>query len=722
MENAFKLSIERDGIARLVFDLPGEKINKLSMTALLELESHLDKLATNKDIKALEIMSGKEDSFVAGADLRSFGNIFKDPALAQETIETGHRVFNKIGKLPFSTIALIHGICVGGGLELALACTYRVVTDHPKTQLGLPEVTLGIIPGWGGTQRAPRLLGLVEGLGLVLSGKSLKPQKAWKIHLADAIIAWEFKEEKLDEFVDLCLTSEGAKQILQRRKLKGMKHWLFEANPFGRSYVFHKAKKDILNKTKGQYPAPLLALQVIKDSYTLPLSEGLEVEKKALLENLNNASEISKNLIHLFFVSEALKKDTGTAEAISSSKINSTGVLGAGVMGSGIAWVLSKNDFPVRMKDIDYNALGKGFGTISELYHKSVKDRRMKKNEAALKFQHVSGAVDFSGFDHLDLVIEAATENLELKNKLFVELENRLPKESIIASNTSSLSIAEMAKIFKSPERFIGMHFFNPVPRMPLVEIVPGEKTSPQTIATAVEFCKKIGKTPIVVGDCPGFLVNRIFAMGANELMFLYEEGMDRKRIDQMMLDFGYPMGPFALADEVGIDVLYKVNQVLENAYGERMKGSKIMQLMYEKKLLGKKGGKGFYIYEGKKSSFNPEVSQLMKTQGQTDKNLSDIEMSDRVMLGMINEAARCLQENVVKNPDYLDMALIMGTGFPPFRGGLLRYADDLGITYVVDHLEQFKQKYGSRFTPCPLLVEMKQSNKKFYPDVIYNN
>jgi 3-hydroxyacyl-CoA dehydrogenase / enoyl-CoA hydratase / 3-hydroxybutyryl-CoA epimerase len=715
MNNAFQLNIEHDGVARLVFDLPGEKINTLSMQVMLELEKHLDTLAANKEIKALEIVSGKEDSFIAGADLRSFGDVFKDPALAKDTIETGHRIFNKIGKLPFPTIALIHGICVGGGLELALACTYRVVTDHPKTQLGLPEVTLGIIPGWGGTQRTPRLIGLIEGLGLILSGKPLKAQKAWKVHLADAIVAWEFKEEKLDEFVDLCLTPQGAKKIVHRRKPKGMKHWLLEANPLGRAYVFHKAKQDTLNKTKGHYPAPLLALQVIKDSYTLPLNQGLEVEKKAILGNLSKASAISKNLIHLFFVSEALKKDAGVPDATAASKINSVGVLGAGVMGSGIAWVLSKNDFSVRMKDVDYNALGKGFGAISELYHKAVKDRRMKKNEAALKFQHISGTVDFSGFNNVDLVIEAATENLDLKNKLFLELETRLPKESIIASNTSSLSIAEMAKIFKSPERFIGMHFFNPVPRMPLVEIVPGEKTSPKTIAAAVEFCKKIGKTPIVVEDCPGFLVNRIFAMGANELMFLYEEGIDRKRIDQMMLDFGYPMGPFSLADEVGIDVLYKVNQVLEKAYGERMKGPKLMQEMYEKKLLGKKGGKGFYIYEGKKSTFNPEIAQLVKTQTQTEKTPSEIEMSDRVMLGMINEAARCLQENIIKRPDYLDMALIMGTGFPPFRGGLLKYADDLGISYVVDQLEQFTQKYGMRFTPCPLLLEMKQTNKKFY-------
>jgi 3-hydroxyacyl-CoA dehydrogenase / enoyl-CoA hydratase / 3-hydroxybutyryl-CoA epimerase len=715
MNHAFKLSIESQGIARLVFDQAGEKINKLSMSVLEELESQLDSLISNKEIKALIISSGKEDSFIAGADLHSFETIFKDPVLAKKTIEAGHRIFGKIENLPFPTIALIHGICVGGGLELALACRYRIVTDHPKTQLGLPEVSLGIIPGWGGTQRAPRLLGLIEGMSLVLSGKSIKAQKAWKIHLADACVAWEFKEEKLKEFIDRCLTNEGSKQILNRRKPKGMKHWLLEANPVGRQFVFHQAEKDILKKTKGHYPAPLLALKVIKESYHLPLQNGLKVEEKAILGNLKEASDISKNLIHLFFVSEALKKDTGTADSISPSQIHSVGVIGSGIMGSGIACVLSKYDFPVRVKDIDYNVLGKAVGMISDFYRKSVKDKKMRINEAALKFQRLSTTTNYSGFSHLDLVIEAAVENLELKNKIFSELENDVPKESIIASNTSSLSIKEMSKIFKNPERFIGMHFFNPVPRMPLVEIVPGVHTSSQTVATAVDFCKKIGKTPIIVGDCAGFLVNRIFAIGANELMFLYEEGVNHQRIEQMMLRFGYPMGPFELADEVGIDVMEKVNHTLEKAYGERMQGSKILPQMYEKKLLGKKCGKGFYLYNGKKTSFNPEALKLVKTSSSQSDNISEIEMSDRVMLGMINEAARCLEEKIIIRPDYLDMALIMGTGFPPFRGGLLRYADELGIGYVVDHLNKFQQKYGMRFNPCSLLVKMNESKQKFY-------
>ena len=718
MSNAFQLTVGNNGIARLVIDLPGEKVNKLSLPIVEELEKIVDGLASNKDIKALVISSGKEDSFIAGADMKSFESVFKDPALADKVIRAGHRTFSKIQNLPFPTIALIHGTCLGGATELALACTYRIATDHPKTQIGLPEVSLGLIPGWGGTQRAPRLIGLIEGLGLILSGKPLKAYKAWKVHLADALVAWEFREEKTAEFVNQVLTPEGRKQVLRRRKPHGLKHWLLEANPLGRAFIYQKAEKDILQRTKGNYPSPLLALKVIKESYTLPLQKGLEVEINAILQNLQQGSEISQNLINLFFINESLKKDTGVPEGIKPVKINTTGVLGAGIMGSGITWLLSNHDYPVRMKDVSWDIIGKGIGTISDQYYKLVKDKRIKKNEADLKFQHVSSTIDWSGFQHTDLVIEAATENLELKNKIFNELEQHVSSEAVIASNTSSLSIAVMAKAFKNPERFVGMHFFNPVPRMPLVEVVPGPRTKPEVLAAAVDFCKKVGKTPIVVGDCPGFLVNRIFAVSANELMFLFTEGVDRHRLDKLMLDFGYPMGPFALADEVGIDVMSKVNKSFEAAYGERMRGPKIADEMAEHKWYGKKNGIGFYIYKDKNDKhpkFNEGVLKLVNSSNSS--KISEIEMSDRVILSMVNEAARCIEEKILTRPDYLDMALIMGTGFPPFRGGLLRYADKLGINYVADHLKEFEKKYGSRFTPCNLILEMQKSNKKFYTE-----
>ena len=712
---AFHFTVDAEGIGRLVIDLPGEKVNKFSVPVLEELEQLLDQIKAMPNVNAVIISSGKEDSFIAGADLKAFHKLFDDSTQAAKTIGLGHKVFSKLENLPFPTIALIHGACVGGGLEMALACTWRMATDHPKTLIGLPEVSLGIIPGWGGTQRAPRLMGLIEGMNLVLSAKLLTAQKAWKLHLVDALTAPEFREETTLEFVDRCLTEKGKNELLNRRKPKGYKYWFLEANPAGRALVFAKAKKQILAKTKGFYPAPLTAWQVIKDSYGQPLEAGLKIESKAILDNMAKDSDIARNLIDLFFTSEALKKETGAAAGIVPNEIDSTAILGAGVMGSGLAWLFSQKDYPVRLKDVDYQTLGKGIGSVSEIYHKAIKDKRLKKYEADLKFQHISTTVDFTGFHHVDFVIEAATENLELKNKIYSELENHIRPDTIVASNTSSLTISEMTKAFRHPERFLGLHFFNPVPRMPLVEVVAGPDTSPQTIATAIQFCKKLNKTPILVGDCHGFLVNRVFAMGANELMHLFEEGIDWEKIEKLMLRFGFPMGAFTLMDEVGIDVMAKVNKIFESAYGDRMKGPKIFQDMYEKKWLGKKTGKGFYLYGTGKPCFNPEVLNLLPKPISARAQASETELTDRVILGMVNEAGRCLEEKIIGRPDYLDMALILGTGFPPFRGGLLKYADRLGISYVVEHLKEFEHKYGSRFAPCEFIIEKRAKNHLFY-------
>lgn len=709
---AFNLSIE-NGVAQLVFDLPGEKVNKLWIPQYEELEKILEDLAQRKDIKVLTITSGKEEIFIAGADLKKFEGAFKEKASLDAIIRTGHRVLKKLESLPFPTIAVIHGSCVGGGLELALACAYRIATDAPKTQLGLPETTLGLVPAWGGTYRLPHLVGLVEGLNLIASGKLIKAPQAYKIHLIDALIANEFREEKVSEFISTILNPEGRKSILERRRLKGLKHWILEANPLGRAFVFWKAERDILNKTKGHYPAPLKALEIIKKSYTLPKEQGLELEIQMAQQWNEKATLITKNLITLFFINDELKKDSGVPTGVKAQSIKSTGVLGAGFMGSAIAWLLTNQNFPVRMRDINLEVIGKGYGAVKSLYDQSVKNKRMKPSEANLKFQRLSGTVDLSGFNHVDYVIEAAVENLDLKNQLFAEIEKIIPEKAILATNTSSLSINLMAKNLNHPERFIGIHFFSPVNRMPLVEIIPGEKTSSETVATAVDFCKKLGKTPMIVGDCAGFLVNRILMMGANENVRLLEEGVPHEKIDRQMVAFGFPMPPFILADEVGNDVTYKVGKVLEEAYGERFKLPKLVQWMYENKLFGKKVGKGFYIWKGKSKTFNPQVLEMVA--GKND--LSDEEISNRPLLLMINEAARCLEEGIIKRPDYLDMALIMGMGFPPFQGGLLRYADQIGIDRIVDDLQKLEQKQGSRFTPCNLLLDMKANHKKFHSE-----
>lgn len=718
MSSAFEFSKDQNGIGKIVFDLPNEKINKLSEPVVKELDALLDKIANDRDLKALVIWSGKPEVFIAGADLHSFNAAFKDPIILEKALEMGHRVYNKLSDLPFPTIAVIQGACLGGGLEFALACTYRIATDHPKTQLGLPEVSLGLYPGWGGTQRLPRLIGLAEGLQMILSGKPVNAQKAYKIKLVDAVAPWEFSEIKVAEFVSYALSSEGRKKILARRKHSGLIPLLLEKNPIGRLVLFQKTRQEVLKKTKGHYPAPLVAIDVIEKTYPLSLEKGLKKEIQGMLDARERLAPTCKNLIGLFFAQEALKKDPGVTGTVSLKNIGSTAILGAGTMGSGIAWLLTNYQHPVRLKDVSWEILAKGYGAVHKIYEKLIKIKKLKPAEASLKFHQLSGTVDYTGFRDADLVIEAATENIELKHKIFKELEEQVGAEAMIGTNTSSLSVDAMAASFKHPQRFLGMHFFNPVDRMPLVEIVPGKATSPDVIATAVDLCKKLNKTPLVVKDCPGFLVNRIFMAGANEINWLFQESVEMERLEKMMLNFGMPMSPFLLSDEVGNDVAYKVSKIFETAYGERMKAPELIHQMDEHKLYGKKSGKGFYIYEGKKQWPNPEVKKWVSQGNGTVASLTDEDIRDCVLFVMVNEAARCLDEKIVDNPAYLDLALIMGTGFPPFRGGLLHYADERGISTVVDSLNKFyKEKSAARYQPCTRLVEMQKSHCTFYKE-----
>ncbi len=699
-KEAWKLDINDKGIAYLTIDLPDEKVNILSLDVLRQLEQVLDTIKSQSQIKALVIKSGKKDSFIAGANLHEFENGFKDPSFASNTISLGHKVFGKLASLPFPTIAWIHGVCLGGGLELALACKYRVVSDHPKTLLGLPETTIGIFPGWGGTQRLPRLIGLMEGVQMITSGRPVNGVKAVKIKLADKLIPQEFADERLEEFLNQCLTEKGRRQIADRRKLRGWKHTLIENNPLGRYYFFKRAKTEILDKTKGHYPAPLLALQVIEETYTLPLDQGLEREKAVFIESIDRLIPVAKHLIHLFFVQEALKKVTGVPAGTVPLTPTNIGVVGAGTMGIGIAFICSKAGYPVRLKDVNWDILGKAFGAINKIYEKLLSKRKLKPYEANLKMHLISATTDFSGFKNVDLAMEVATENLELKYQIFQELENCISQKAMITSNTSSLTIAEMSKNMKYPERFVGMHFFNPTDRMPLVEIVPGKKTSPEVVAGAVEFCRKLGKTPIIVQDCSGFLVNRIFVIGANEVIWMLQEGVPMKKLEEVLLNFGLPMSPFELGDEVGNDVSYKVSNIFEKAYGERMKPPPLLKEMYDRKLLGKKVGKGFYIYQGKHKSVNPEVQQLLKPFQKQSRSISDEEIIERVIYLMVNESWRCLQEHIVENEDTIDLAMIMGTGFPPFRGGLMQYANEVGREKIVERLKHYEKLYGLRFTP----------------------
>jgi len=545
----------------------------------------------------------------------------------------------------------------------------------------------------------PKIIGLVESLKLIPAGKIIDGMKAEKIGLVDTCIPEGYVKEQLPQFIGKIL---AGKVKPQRRS-----SWM-EKFPPTRAYIFKKTKEQIEKNAKGHYPAPVKAVEVIEKTYGGDLVAGLKLEREEFAKLA--VTDLSKNLIQVFFTSEALKKDSGVKSKTEPKEVKNAALLGAGVMGGGIAWAFSNKDIPIRMKDINWDAIGLGYKHIAEIWQGLKKIGKARDGDIDNKMNKVSSALDYSGFDHADVVVEAIVENMDVKHKILAETEKHIAADTILASNTSSLSITKLSAPLAKPERFIGMHFFNPVNRMPLVEVIPGEKTDDKTIATIFALSKKLGKTPIRVGDCAGFLVNRILLPYMNEAVLMLEENASIEHVDKVMYKFGLPMGPFTLADEVGIDVCYKVAKILKDAYGERVKLSELLRVIYEdKKLLGKKAGKGFYIHDGKDKKLNPEVA------GTGANHLPDAEIVDRCILIMVNEAAMCLEEGIIEKPEYLDMAMIMGTGFPPFRGGLCRYADAVGIGAVVARLKEFEARYGARFKPAVLLVKMVASNEKFY-------
>jgi len=695
----FDLDIQ-NGIATLCFDLEDSPVNILSSEVLRNLASKIDALKKNEGIKLLKFTSAKEGIFIAGADISQIEGLH-DEEEAYDLVREGQQILSKISALPFPTVAIIDGACLGGGLELALCCDYRLATESPKTKIGLPEVNLGVLPGFGGTQRLKKLTGLSKALELILGGKILNGQKAQKLGIVDACVPQGYLEFKERSFCEQVL-NEPDKILAKRRQGSLMDRFL----PF---VVFFYAHKNVMARTKGKYPAAIAVLDLFETTQNKEVEEGLEYEARAFSKLV--VTDISKNLIGLFYASEALKKERGVKRKINPIPINMINVIGAGVMGSGIVFQFSKIGKLVRMKLRRYEQAAEAMTSIQKVYDAIMKRGRLTPHEVSIKMGHISYTTEFNGFKHCDLALEAIVENKEAKQELYAQFEDIMDEKAIIASNTSSLSISMLSENMHHPERFVGMHFFNPVPRMPLVEIIPGKKTSDKTIATVVALAKEAGKTPIVVGDCAGFLVNRILLPYINEAVRMFEEGADFERIDRLILDFGMPMGPFTLADEVGLDVGYKVAKVLEGAYGERMKVSPILDRVYQQmQLLGKKSGKGFYIH-GKSREVNEEVKRLVFSKRLFDEK----EVVDRALLIMVNEAAMCLQEGIVDNAQYLDMAMVMGTGFPPFRGGLLRYADAVGIESIVITLESLAKNHGIRFEPAKLLLDMAKDKRTFY-------
>jgi len=697
---------EENNIGTITFDQPDSKVNVLNAATLVTFDKLLDELK-GKSLKALIIQSAKKDIFIAGADIKEIENI-TELADGKSKAQAGQRVMDKLEDLPYPTVAVIDGAALGGGCELALACRYRILTFNDRIRIGLPEVNLGFVPGFGGTYRLPRLLGLQQGLKMIVSATPINALAAFKCGLADRLYPSVGLANRVQEFVEE-IAVEPKKRIIKPKFFTGFQAFL-EKNPLGQSVVYKETIKSILKATKGFYPSPLKAVEVIRKTIYLQREHALDIESTAFAELA--ITPISKNLVKVFYLSEKYKKLTiPGAEAIKPMPITKGAVIGAGIMGGGIAQLLSDRGIWARLKDINQDAIAKGLKAAYDVYAQAMKRKKAKPYDVAAKMAMISGTVDYSGFGNADIAIEAVVENMDVKKKVFAEVSGVLSSKAILASNTSSLSVTEMARASKDPSRVIGFHFFNPVHRMPLIEIITTEFTSQQTLVTTLEFAKKLGKTPVIVKDAPGFLVNRILLGYIDEAGRILDEGGSITTIDRYATNFGMPMGPFTLSDEVGLDVGVKVLHILEAGLGSRFKPAKIFDDVLPKKLLGKKSGKGFYIH-GKERVVNPEVQSLVKGNGQ----VSEQEAIQRMMYIMINEAAMILQEKVVDSADTVDIGMIMGTGFPPFRGGLLRYADSIGISQLVDDMEKLEARFkDGRFKPCAYLLDLKSQGKKFY-------
>jgi 3-hydroxyacyl-CoA dehydrogenase/enoyl-CoA hydratase/3-hydroxybutyryl-CoA epimerase len=729
-KQGFTYQVE-DGVAVLTFDLPGESVNTLSPETGEAFSALLARAERDPVVRAVVFISGKKDTFVAGAKI-DFLQTLKTAAEATATSRQGQQGFDRLDAFGKPVVAAIHGACLGGGLEWALACDYRIATDSPKTNLGLPEVQLGLIPGAGGTQRLPALIGVQAALDLILTGKNVKPAKARKLGLVDEVVpAPILRTVAIRRARELAASTlrverphgQGLKAVGQGKGLGGFLKGLANTelwtevaltdNPLGRKVLFDQARKQLLKKTRGKYPAPERALEAIRIGLESGRAAGLEAEARFFGELA--MTDVSKRLVEVFFATTALKKENGTANPnVKPREVKKVGVLGGGLMGGGIAYVTSAlQGVPVRVKDKDDAGVGRALKQVHGILEERAKKRSLTPREAHAKMALVTAGTDYSGFKSADLVIEAVFEDLALKHRIIAEVEALTGDTCIFASNTSSLPITELAKGSKRPEQVIGMHYFSPVHKMPLLEIITHKGTADWVTATCVEVGKRQGKTVIVVNDGPGFYTSRILAPYMNEAAHLLAEGADIAELDKALVEFGFPVGPITLLDEVGIDVAHKVGPIMETAFGKRMAAPKALEKVVSSGRLGRKNQKGFYLYGDKKKEVDATVYDLLP-HGRDRKHLDAREMAERCVLQMVNEAVRCLEEGVLRSARDGDVGAIFGLGFPPFLGGPFRYADSLGAAELLRRLEHYQDKCGERFTPAPSLAGMAKAGQLF--------
>jgi 3-hydroxyacyl-CoA dehydrogenase/enoyl-CoA hydratase/3-hydroxybutyryl-CoA epimerase len=707
---ALTLELDGDGVAWLTFDRPESRVNLLTTAVMERLDGLLAEVEEAVRIgraKGLVIRSTKPGVFIAGADIGEIAAIV-DPREAEAKARDGQRVFRRLEQLPIPTIAVIDGVCMGGGTELALACAYRLATDRPETKIALPEVRLGIIPGFGGTTRLPRLIGPRAALELIVTGKSVSARRAERLGLVDEVLPSAGFDERIRRFTWERI-DRGRLRPIRRRSF--LDRFLEDTAP-GRMVLFRQARQQVLRETGGHYPAPLAAINTIAASLPLPLDEAFEREAHATGRLV--ATEVSKNLIHVYNLMEGAKKSAPAAEA---RAVEHAAVLGAGVMGGGIAQLLAYRGISTRLKDIRTDAIAAGLRHARGLFDRSVRRKRLSRLEADQAMSRISPTLDFSGFGVADVVIEAVVERLDVKKAVLREAEAQVQQGTVLASNTSTLSITEMQHALDIPERCCGMHFFNPVDRMPLVEVIRGAATSDEALATVFKLALRLGKTPVLVEDRPGFLVNRLLAPYLNEAGWLLAEGASIEAVDRALREFGMPMGPFRLLDEVGLDISRHASAILYEAFGDRMSPAEPLLRLAETTRLGRKGGRGFYRYQdGKEKGVDNEIYAELDdaVPAQRVEFAADL-IRERTILAMVNEAARALEEEVVRGPGDVDLAMITGTGFPPFRGGLLRYADSLGTPVLLEKLLVLEEAHGVRFQPAPLLRELARSGQGFY-------
>ncbi len=700
-QKAFSLKIDEQNIAWLAIDVPNEKMNTLQAAFADEMKEIFAQLKDTSGVKGMIIHSLKPDNFVAGADVRML-EACTTASEAEALAKQGQELFQQLSDLPYPVVAAIHGPCLGGGLELALACDYRVCTDSDKTRLGLPEVQLGLLPGSGGTQRLPRLIGLLPSLDLILTGKQLRAKKAKKLGVVDAC-------------VPETILLDVAKQLIEKGKNKGnkkqsTKEKLMSGSGLGRKFVFEQAAKKTNEKTRGNYPATVAILEVIQHGLEKGFAQGQELEAKRFGE-LVMSSE-SKALRSIFFATTEMKKENG-AEA-EPAAVNRVGVLGGGLMGAGISYVsVAKAKVPVRIKDVSNDGVLNALNYNYKLFEKQRKRRIISKAGLQSKMLQLSGGIDFTSFNHIDVVIEAVFEDLDLKQTMVADIEANAKPEIIFATNTSSLPIHKIAEKAERPENIVGLHYFSPVEKMPLVEVIPHETTSEETISTVVALAKKQGKTPIVVKDKAGFYVNRILAPYMNEAAHILLANEPIEQLDGALLDFGFPVGPITLLDEVGVDIGAKIMPILVNELGERFKGPDVFDTLLNDGRKGRKTGKGFYTYKGKKKEVDKSVYKLLNLTPES--KLSDNDIALRCVLPMLNEAVRCLDDGIIRSPRDGDIGAIFGIGFPPFLGGPFRYMDQFGLKELVEKMNEFASKYGDRYAPCDGLLTRAGEGRNFY-------